>query len=74
MKIDDVYAGMVGLRDGPAEARQFYSTKEIAATLQIKEAVVRSWIREKHLEAIKFRKTYRVPAEAYKNLLANGLK
>jgi excisionase family DNA binding protein len=53
---------------------EFFPVKEIAKTLKVKESVVRTWIREDHLPALKFRKTYRIPSTTVKELFEHGLE
>jgi excisionase family DNA binding protein len=52
---------------------QFFSLKEIATALKVREAVVRDWVRREKLPAIRFGKTYRVRAEAVVRLFEHGV-
>ena len=47
----------------------YSSTREAAAMLDVCRNTIRNWIRLRHLPAVRFGKTYRIPREAIEGLI-----
>lgn len=48
---------------------EFFTVEELAEKLKVSEQTIRLWIREGRLEAYKFGRAHRVPAEALQRFL-----
>ncbi len=48
---------------------EFFTVEELADKLKVSEQTIRLWIREGRLEAYKFGRAHRIPADAFKRFL-----
>ncbi|NSW76059.1 MAG: helix-turn-helix domain-containing protein [Candidatus Atribacteria bacterium] len=48
---------------------EFYTVEEVAQKLKVTEYVIRKWIREKKLKAVKIGRLWRVPESALREFL-----
>lgn len=52
---------------------RFYSAEEIAEYLKVGAQTVRAWIREGKVKATKFGRSWRVPDDELKRIIAEGV-
>ncbi|WP_288979595.1 helix-turn-helix domain-containing protein [uncultured Parvimonas sp.] len=52
---------------------KFYTAKEIAEILQLKERTIQNWIKDGKIKGVKFGKCWRVSEEDFKEFCKNGI-
>lgn len=52
---------------------EFFTAEELADYLKVSSQTVRAWIREKKVRAIKFGRSWRIPSDELRRIVAEGV-